>query len=117
VTALLHGRRVPVCVYCFDLLELQGRDVRDQPLVERRAKLDALLARGKGTLIRFSEGFPDASVLLAECARLGLEGIVAKRRDAPYRSGTRSGWVKVKTDEWRAANRYRAGVFEKPARS
>jgi ATP-dependent DNA ligase len=35
----------------------------------------------------------------------GLEGIVSKRKDAPYRSGVRSGWVKVKTSTWRAANR------------
>jgi bifunctional non-homologous end joining protein LigD len=72
-----------------------------------------LLARGKGNLLRFSDNFPDATVLLAECIRFGLEGIVAKRKDAPYRSGTRSGWVKVKTSEWKAANRYRAKLFEK----
>ena len=35
--ALLHGRHVPTCVYCFDLLELNGRDLREQPLVPRRA--------------------------------------------------------------------------------
>ena len=67
-------------------------------------------------LIRFSEAFPDANTLLAECARLRLEGIVAKRRDAPYRSGTRSGWIKVKTPEWKAANQYRAKLFEKSTR-
>jgi bifunctional non-homologous end joining protein LigD len=110
--ALLHGRRVPVCVYAFDLLEVQGLDLRELPLVHRRTRLKALLAHSKGDLIRFSEAFSDANVLLAECARRGLEGIVAKRRDAPYRSGTRSGWVKVKTSEWRAANRYRAKLFE-----
>jgi bifunctional non-homologous end joining protein LigD len=111
--ALLHGRHVPTCVYCFDLLELNGRDLRELALVQRRAKLQALLARAECNLIRFSESFPDAGVLLAECARLGLEGIVAKRRDAPYRSGTRSGWIKVKTAEWKTANRYRAKLFEK----
>jgi bifunctional non-homologous end joining protein LigD len=111
--ALLHGRHVPVCVYAFDLMELQGRDLRDQPLYLRRAHLAALLARSSAELIRFSESFRDANVLMAECARLGLEGIVAKRRDAPYRSGTRSGWIKVKTPEWKAANQYRAKLFEK----
>jgi bifunctional non-homologous end joining protein LigD len=104
---------VPTCVYCFDLLELNGRDLREQPLVQRRARLQALLARAKCNLIRFSESFPDAGVLLAECARLGLEGIVAKRKDAPYRSGSRSGWIKVKTPEWKAANQYRTKLFEK----
>jgi ATP-dependent DNA ligase len=55
--------------------------------------------------------------LLAECAGLGLEGIVAKWRDSPYRSGTRSGWIKVKTAEWKTANKYRTKLFEKPARN
>ena len=81
--------------------------------MQRRAKLQALLARAKCNLIRYSESFPDAGVLLAECVRLGFEGIVAKRKDAPYRSGTRSSWIKVKTPEWKAANRYRARLFEK----
>jgi bifunctional non-homologous end joining protein LigD len=111
--ALLHGRSVPVCVYAFDLLEFDGQDVRDEPLEKRRARLKRLLARSKGKLLRFSDSFPDATVLLAECKRLGLEGIVCKRKDAPYRSGARSGWVKVKTAEWKAANRYRAKVFQK----
>jgi bifunctional non-homologous end joining protein LigD len=111
--ALLHGRHVPTCVYAFDLLELQGRDLRDQVLVQRRARLQALLARAKSDLLRFSESFPDANALLAECSRRGLEGIVAKRKDAPYRSGTRSGWIKVKTSEWRADNVWRGEFFEK----
>ena len=76
---------MPTCVYCFDLLELNGRDLREQPLVQRRARLQALLARAKCNVIRFSEAFPDPTALLAECARLGLEGIVAKRKDSPYR--------------------------------
>ena len=42
-----------------------------------------------------------------------LEGIMAKRRDAPCRSDTRSGWIKAKTPEWKAANQYRARLFEK----
>ena len=105
--------RRATCVYCFDLLQLNGRDLREQPLVQRRARLQALLARAKCNVIRFSEGFPDASALLAECGRLGLERILAKPRDAPYRSGTRSGWLKIKTPEWKAANRYRAKLFDK----
>jgi bifunctional non-homologous end joining protein LigD len=38
---LLHGRHMPTCVYCFDMLELNGRDLREQPLVQRRARLQA----------------------------------------------------------------------------
>jgi ATP-dependent DNA ligase len=50
--------------------------------------------------------------LLAECARLGLKGIVCKRKDTAYRSGSRSGWIKVKTEQWKLANQYRAKLFE-----
>jgi ATP-dependent DNA ligase len=78
--------------------------------VQRRARLQASLARAKSDLLRFSECFPDADALLAECSRRGLEGIVAKRKDSVYRSGMRSGWVKVKTSEWKAANQYCANA-------
>ena len=47
--ALLHRRHVPVCVYAFDLLELQGRDLRDLPLEQQRARLRALLSRTRAT--------------------------------------------------------------------
>ena len=94
-------------------MELQGRDISGQPLVQRRAQLEALLKRAGSRLVRFSESFPDADILLAECARRGLEGIVSKRRASPYRSGSRSGWIKVKTEPWRAANRERWRMFEK----
>ena len=46
----------------------------------------------------------------AECETLGLESIVAKSKDAPYRSG-KGDWIKVKTRAWREANRYRAEMF------
>jgi bifunctional non-homologous end joining protein LigD len=111
----VYGRHVPTCVYAFDLLELQGRDLRDQPLVQRRAQLQALLARAKSDLLRFSESFPNADALLTECSRRRRESIVAKHKDAPYRSGTRSGWIKIKTLEWKAANRWRGEFFEKSA--
>jgi len=58
--ALLHGRRAPVCVYAFDLMELEGRNLRDQPLELRRTRLKRLLAGSNGDLIRFSDGFTGA---------------------------------------------------------
>jgi hypothetical protein len=102
---------VPVCVYAFDLLSC--RRVIFATAARPAPGPAAALTRSKGDLIRFSEAFPDANVLLAECVRLGLEGIVAKRKDAAYRSGSRSGWIKVKTSEWKAASRYRAKLFQK----
>jgi bifunctional non-homologous end joining protein LigD len=61
--ALLHGRTQDASVYCFDLMELQGHEIREQPLVQRRAQLEALLKRAGSRLVRFREGFPDAGVL------------------------------------------------------
>ena len=55
--------------------------------------------------------FADGEKLLAECERLGLEGIVSKRQDQPYRS-IRSDWIKVKTKAWREANRDRRELFK-----
>jgi bifunctional non-homologous end joining protein LigD len=116
--ALLHGRTRGACVYAFDLLTWRDLDIREHPLVQRRAQLEAVLKRGNAgsRLIRFSESFDDANALLAECARRGLEGVVSKRRDAPYRSGLRSGWIKVKTQAWKDANRDRAKLFDKQRR-
>ena len=70
-----------------------------------------LVARFDNSYVRFSESFSDAEKLLAECERLGLEGIVSKRADLPYRAG-RCDWVKVKTKAWREANRDRRELFK-----
>ena len=64
-------------------------------------------------LLRLSESFDDPVKLLEAAIKLGLEGIVSKRREQPYRSGPNSGWVKVKTAAWREANRGRWEMFEK----
>jgi len=101
---LIHGRHVLTCLNCFDLLERNGGDLRGQPLVYRRVRLEPLLKRAKCNVIRFSEAFPDANALLAECGRRGLEGIVAKRKDSVYQSGTRSRWLKVKCGGWKVEN-------------
>ena len=50
---------------------------------------------------------------MAECERLGFEGIVCKRKDSAYRSGSRSGWIKVKCEGWKLANKDRGKLFEK----
>ncbi len=98
------------CAWAFDLLEINGVGMRERPLLERRSKLKRLIARFDNSFVRFSEGFADADKLLAECERLGLEGIVSKRQDQPYRS-IRSDWIKVKTKAWREAHRNRGKLF------
>ena len=80
------------------------RPVIDQPYFRRRAILDALALRGPawGTVPQLHGTVAEA---LTACAEHGVEGIVAKRLDSPYRPGERSGdWLKVKTAEWRVAH-------------
>jgi bifunctional non-homologous end joining protein LigD len=103
-----------LAVWVFDLLEVNGRDVRALSLEERRHHLEHQLAShsGDGTL-RYSESFADPARLLAAAHDLGLEGVVSKRIDAPYRSGRRPEWLKVKTESWRIANRERWRLFER----
>jgi bifunctional non-homologous end joining protein LigD len=84
-------------LYAFDLLELDGTDLRRDACAVRRETLASLL-RMAGPGIRLSEhidGADGAAVFQHACA-MGLEGIVAKRRDRPYRSWRSTDWIKVK---------------------
>ena len=64
---------------------------------------------------RLSETFDDGAKLLASCERMGLEGIVSRKRGAPYRSG-KGDWIKAKCLTWRAANKDRGELFNKEKR-
>jgi bifunctional non-homologous end joining protein LigD len=89
----VHDRQV--FLYAFDLLELTGEDYRNHPLEKRKAKLEKILARTQG--MRFSEHLNgDGETIFEQACKMGLEGIVSKRRDFPYRSGRCKGWVKTK---------------------
>jgi hypothetical protein len=80
----------------YDLLSLNGEDLRKLPLHERRRQLEGLLSGND--VIRFSshvEGTKGAALFRRACA-MGLEGIVSKRIDVPYRSGPFLGWRKIK---------------------
>ena len=82
--------------YAFDLLALDGDDMRRQPLSERKAALAKLLRRAKPG-IRYSEHIVGDGVEIFEHAcKLGLEGIVSKRINASYRSGKVKTWLKTK---------------------
>src|SRR5215831_13032782 len=96
----------------FDLLALNGQDWRPQPLVKRQDRLQVLLARFGCPAVSLSEAFEDGLALLRAAEARGLEGIVSKRRDSPYRSGDCRDWRKVKTAAWREANRERWRLFE-----
>jgi bifunctional non-homologous end joining protein LigD len=86
--------------YAFDLPFLDGTDLREQPLVERKSRLRELLERQASALdgrVRFSAHIvgngPD---FYGSACKLGLEGTIAKRADAPYRSGRGRDWLKIK---------------------
>jgi ATP-dependent DNA ligase len=84
-------------LYAFDLLELDGTDLRREPWETRRARLASLLrkARGGVRLCEHLDGAEGGMVFRHACL-MGLEGIVAKRRDSRYRSGRCREWIKVK---------------------
>ena len=98
--------------YGLDLLAFNGRDLRLQPLMKRQACLQAILERFGSPAISLSEPFEDGLALLRIAEQRGLEGVVSKRRYAPYRSGDCRDWRKVKTAAWREANRERWRLFE-----
>jgi bifunctional non-homologous end joining protein LigD len=82
--------------YVFDLLHLDGFDTRAAPLVERKRMLQGFLAEAIVPGVIYSEHFADGVDLYARTRRMGLEGIVSKRANAPYRSGRTEAWIKVK---------------------
>jgi bifunctional non-homologous end joining protein LigD len=84
-------------LYAFDLLELDGRDLRKEPWARRRALLAQWLT-GADEGIRLCEHIEDTdgAVVFRAACNMGLEGIVAKRRDSRYRSGRCRDWVKIK---------------------
>src|SRR5262249_40339298 len=102
-----------VCIWGFDLLYVNGRDLRALTLHERKRQLERIVKRPRADWLQISETFADGAKLLAEAGRMRLEGIVSERADSPYRSGKRSEWLKVKCAGWREANRERWRLFER----
>lgn len=87
--------------------------MRHLPLIERKERLRAILIEVDDDRLRYSEEFSHPVKLLATAEKMGLEGTVSKRRDAPYRSGTQKDWVKVKSKAWREANQDRWELFQR----
>jgi bifunctional non-homologous end joining protein LigD len=101
-TDLKDGRTDRFVYYAFDLLYLDGRDLTGEPLLERKRALAGLLERRtkdtvEANIIRYTGDFEDAGpLILRHACEMGLEGIVSKRRSAPYRSGRTDNFVKTK---------------------
>jgi bifunctional non-homologous end joining protein LigD len=107
VFELIRGRgALASAVLCaFDLLELDGRDLRREPIEERK-RLLAKLLKGQQTSIVLNEHYEeDGAIVFREACKLGCEGIVSKRLGSPYRSGRSPHWVKVKNPKAPAVKR------------
>ena len=87
--------------YAFDLLYLDGFDLREAPLGARKAALAELLAdAGNAGRMRYSDHIAgDGDAVFRHASRLGLEGIISKQAAAPYRSGRVKTWLKVKSSQ------------------
>lgn len=96
---LLYSRAVP-CFAAFDLLWLDGEDLRSLPLLERKRRLEQVV-HGKPGLLYVSHFEHRGTALFQQVCRMDLEGIVAKFKDAPY--GWKNSWVKIKNPTYSQA--------------
>jgi bifunctional non-homologous end joining protein LigD len=105
----LHRRHraADAMLYAFDLLELDGEDLRSRPFGERKAKLARLLAQSAAGIAFNEHTEEDGATVFRHACKLGLAGIVSKRLTAPYRSGPSRDWIKVKNPDSPAMRRVR----------
>ena len=94
-----------IFLYAFDLIELNGDDLRHDPLEGRKATLASILAKARSG-IRFNEHIEgDGPIVFRHACKMGLEGIVSKRKDSAYRSGRSPDWLKMKNPACSAVKR------------
>ncbi len=94
-----------VFLVAFDLLELNGRDLRREPIEIRKAGLARLLRNAEPGLQLSEHIEHEAAIVFEHACKLGLEGIVSKRRGSRYQSGRSSLWLKIKNPEAPAVRR------------
>jgi bifunctional non-homologous end joining protein LigD len=97
--ALSEGRTGELTFFAFDLIHLDGYELMEVPLIERKRVLDALLAPvvGPSSALQLSDHIVgNGRAFLEEATRLKLEGVISKRADSAYRSGRSKSWLKVK---------------------
>jgi bifunctional non-homologous end joining protein LigD len=106
-----------VFLYAFDLIELDGDDLRREPLDTRKATLASLLKRAAPGL-RFNEHIEaDGPTVFAHACTMGLEGIVSKRKGSTYRSGRSADWLKSKNPACEAVRRKAEEDWGHPGRT
>ncbi|HET8624598.1 MAG TPA: DNA ligase D [Gemmatimonadales bacterium] len=100
VTRAIDVRRAvvdtPVTFFAFDLLSVEGYDLRQLPLTERKALLSRVVPASG--VVRYLDHFEtDGKAMYEQVQARGLEGIIAKKADSPYRAGRSSAWLKMRT--------------------
>jgi len=106
----------PIVYWLFDGMYLDGYDLRPASLVERKRLLAALIANGRGEpWLRYSDHLAgEGGAAFREACRRGLEGLIAKRADAPYQSGRGRSWLKIKCEQ---RQEFVIGGYTEPAGS
>ena len=100
-----HRANERIFLYAFDLIELNGDDLRRDPLEMRKAMLASIVAKAARG-IRFNEHMEgDGPTVFAHACKMGLEGIVSKHKDSAYRSGRSPDWLKMKNADAPAVKR------------
>jgi bifunctional non-homologous end joining protein LigD len=91
------------CIFiAFDLLYLNGKDLRALPLIERKAMLKSLIRRKRARMFYLDHVEGDGRLLFEEVVKMDLEGIVCKRKDSPYKVTEKPSryWIKVKNSRY-----------------
>jgi len=106
ITSAIGGNDSHAFLYAFDLIELNGDDLRRDPLEVRKATLAKIVARaGHGIWFNDHIEEEDGETVFRHACKLGLEGIVSKRKGSPYRSGRSPDWLKMKNPACAAVKR------------
>ncbi len=110
ITAKPTRVKARLIYYSFDLLYLDGFDLRGASLIDRKRVLEALLDNTSGVqLIKYVDHIPgDGEIVLDHACKLCLQGIVSKRADERYRSGRSKDWIKTKCARWKEASKNRS---------
>jgi bifunctional non-homologous end joining protein LigD len=102
-----HGTVSDAMLYAFDLLEIDGLDLRPLPLSERKHRLAKLVGKRRLGIVLSTHTEEDGATIFRQACAMGLEGIVSKRLSAPYRSGPSRDWLKIKNPDSPAMVRVR----------
>jgi bifunctional non-homologous end joining protein LigD len=94
-----------VFLYAFDLIELDGRDLRRESIEVRKGALAKLVRKSDYGIFLNEHVEDEAAIVFQHACRLGLEGIVSKRRSSPYVSGRSTHWLKMKNPNSAAVRR------------